>query len=140
MDGSSFEVLEDVDGAPGAALPFTVADVELGLFQIDSIPAGTYWLSELTAPDGFSLLAEPVQFTIEADRTVSIVAGGDEAVTAAGQIITVRDVPAMLLPTTGGTGALPYILAGSLTVVAAGGWALLVRRRPSRADANDPQI
>jgi LPXTG-motif cell wall-anchored protein/uncharacterized repeat protein (TIGR01451 family) len=140
MDGSSFAVLEDVDGVPGEALPFTMADVELGLFQIDSIPAGTYWLSELTAPDGFSLLAEPVQFTIDADRTVSIVAGGDEAVTAAGQIITVRDVPAMLLPTTGGTGALPYILAGSLTVVAAGGWALLVRRRQSRADANDPQI
>lgn len=140
MDGSSFAVLEDVDGVPGEALPFTMANVELGLFQIDSIPAGTYWLSELTAPDGFSLLAEPVQFTIDADRTVSIVAGGDEAVTAAGQIITVRDVPAMLLPTTGGTGALPYILAGSLTVVAAGGWALLVRRRQSRADANDPQI
>ncbi|WP_194762777.1 prealbumin-like fold domain-containing protein [Microbacterium sp. UFMG61] len=140
MDGSSFEVLEDVDGAPGAALPFTVADVELGLFQIDSIPAGTYWLSELTAPDGFSLLAEPVQFIINPDRTVSIVAGGDEAVTAAGQVITVRDVPAMLLPTTGGTGALPYILAGSLTVLVAGGWALMVRRRHARSDANDPQI
>ncbi|WP_312170756.1 SpaA isopeptide-forming pilin-related protein [Microbacterium sp.] len=140
MDGSSFQVLEDVDGAPGAALPFTVADVELGLFQIDSIPAGTYWLSELTAPDGFSLLAEPVQFTINHDRTVSVVDGGDEAVTAAGQVITVRDVPAMLLPTTGGTGALPYVLAGSLTVVVAGGWALMVRRRHARSDANDPQI
>lgn len=140
MDGSSFAVLEDVDGVPGEALPFTMADVELGLFQIDGIPAGTYWLSELTAPDGFSLLAEPVQFTINPDRTVSIVAGGAEAVTAAGQIITVRDVPAMLLPTTGGTGALPYILAGSLTVIAAAGWALLVRRRQTRIDANDPQI
>ena len=140
MDGSSFEVLEDVDGAPGDPLPFTIADVETGLFQIDSIPAGTYWLSELTAPDGFSLLAEPVQFTINPDRTVSIGAGGGEAVTAAGQIITVRDVPAMLLPTTGGTGALPYILAGSLTVVAAGGWALLARRRQTRADAQDTQI
>ncbi len=140
MDGSSFAILEDVNGEPGTALPFTIGDVETGLFQIDSIPAGTYWLSELTAPDGFSLLAAPVKFTINPDRTVSITAGGDEAVTATGQIITVRDVPAMSLPTTGGTGALPYILAGSLTVLGAGALALWVRRRNARVDTTDPQI
>lgn len=140
MDGSSFAVLADANGQPGAVLPFTINGVETGLFQIDSIPAGTYWLSELTAPDGFSLLAAPVKFTINPDRTVSIAAGGDEAVTATGQIITVRDVPAMSLPTTGGTGSLPYILAGSLTVFGAGGLALWVRRRNARADTTDPQI
>ena len=107
MDGSSFAVLADANGEPGTALPFTIDGIETGLFQIDSIPAGTYWLSELTAPDGFSLLAAPVKFTINPDRTVSITASGDAAVTATGQIITVRDVPAMSLPTTGGTGALP---------------------------------
>lgn len=140
MDGSSFAVLADVDGAPGtSALPFAVRGVETGLFQIDSIPAGTYWLSELTAPDGFSLLAAPVRFTINPDRTVSVVAGGDAAVTATGQLITVRDVPAMLLPTTGGTGALPYVLGGSLTVLLAVGLAVRSRRRHSAADADDPQ-
>ncbi|MGN7950246.1 prealbumin-like fold domain-containing protein [Microbacterium sp. 22215] len=139
MDGSSFAVLADANGAPGAALPFAIDDVETGLFQIDSIPAGTYWLSELTAPDGFSLLAAPVKFIINADRTVSIVSGGDAAVTAAGQIITVHDVPAMNLPTTGGTGPLPYILAGSLTVLIAGGLAFRIRRRHARADAHDQQ-
>lgn len=81
-----------------------------------------------------------MRFTINPDRTVSITAGGDEAVTATGQIITVRDVPAMSLPTTGGTGALPYILVGSLTVLGAGGLALWVRRRDARADTTDPQI
>lgn len=140
MDGSSFAVLEDVAGEPGAALPFQIGDVETGLFQIDSIPAGTYWLSELTAPDGFSLLATPVKFIINPDRTVSITAGGDEAVTAAGQTITVHDVPAMELPTTGGTGTLPYILAGSLIVLGAGGFALWIRRRSARADTEDPQL
>ena len=140
MDGSAFAVLQDVNGEPGAALPFTIGDVETGLFQIDSIPAGTYWLSELTAPHGFSLLAAPVQFTINADRTVSIVSGGDDAVTAAGQLITVHDVPVMNLPTTGGTGPAPFILAGSLIVLAAGALALRVRRRDARADVHDPQI
>ncbi|MBT2475259.1 LPXTG cell wall anchor domain-containing protein, partial [Microbacterium sp. ISL-103] len=140
MDGSSFAVLADANGEPGAALPFTIDDVETGLFQIDSIPAGTYWLSEVTAPDGFSLLADPVKFIINADRTVSVAGGGDQAVTATGQIITVRDVPAMTLPTTGGTGPLPYILAGSLTVLGAGGLALWMRRRSTRAETEDPQI
>lgn len=140
MDGSSFAVLADANGEPGAALPFTIDDVETGLFQIDSIPAGTYWLSEVTAPDGFSLLADPVKFIINADRTVSVTGGGDQAVTATGQIITVRDVPAMTLPTTGGTGPLPYILAGSLTVLGAGGLALWMRRRSTRAETEDPQI
>lgn len=140
MDGSAFAVLADANGEPGTALPLAINGVETGLFQIDSIPAGTYWLSELTAPDGFSLLAAPVKFVINPDRTVSVAAGGGEAVTAAGQIITVRDVPAMSLPTTGGTGPLPYILAGSLTVLGASGMALWVRRRNGRADVEDPQI
>ncbi len=139
MDGSSFAILDDVNGEPGTTLPFTLDDVETGLFQIDGIPAGTYWLSEVTAPDGFALLAAPVKFVINADRTVSIVSGGGESVTAAGQLITVRDVPAMLLPTTGGSGPAPYLLAGSLTVLLAGGLAFRIRRRRVRAETHDPQ-
>lgn len=136
MDGSAFAVLADANGAPGAALPFAIEDVETGLFQIDSIPAGTYWLSETTAPDGFSLLAAPVRFTINPDRTVSVVAGGT-AVTAAGQRITVRDVPAMELPTTGGTGTVPYLVGGGALVLLAGGLALLARRRRPHSEADD---
>lgn len=136
MDGSSFEILSDAAGAPGTALPLEFEDVETGLFRVASIPAGTYWLSELTAPDGFSLLPAPVRFRINADRTVSIVSGGGEAVTAAGQLITVRDVPALSLPAAGGTGTLPYLLAGSLTVLVAGGLALRARRRANPQGQN----
>ena len=46
----------------------------------------------------------------------------------------------MELPTTGGTGALPYIAAGSLIVLVAGGLAFLVRRRTDRAESRDPQV
>lgn len=139
MDGSAFEVLADDDGTPGAAVPVVIEDVETGLFQIDSVPAGTYWLTETTAPDGFSLLAAPVQFTINPDRTVSVVAGGGTAVTAAGQLITVRDVPAMELPTTGGTGSMPYLVGGGALVLLAGGIALLSRRRRTQVEVDDPR-
>ncbi|WP_425838338.1 prealbumin-like fold domain-containing protein [Microbacterium sp. PA5] len=129
MDGSSFAILEDVAGEPGTAIAVSWVDVETGLFRIDAIPAGVYWLSELTAPDGFSLLAQPVQFTINPDRTVSITGNGGGAVTAAGQLITVRDVPAFVMPETGGTGTAPYLVGGALLVMTAAGLALRARRR-----------
>jgi len=129
MDGSSFAILEDLAGEPGTAIAVTWVDVETGLFQIDAIPAGVYWLSELTAPDGFSLLAQPVQFTINPDRTVSITGNGGGAVTADGQLITVRDVPAFVMPETGGTGTAPYLIGGALLVMTAAGLAIYARRR-----------
>jgi len=129
MDGSSFAILEDVAGEPGAAIAVTWVDVETGLFQIDAIPAGTYWLSELTAPDGFSLLAQPVPFTIDPDRTVSIIGDGGGAVTADGQLITVRDVPAFVMPEAGGSGTVPYLIGGALLLVGAAGLAVFFRRR-----------
>jgi len=129
MDGSSFAILADDAGSPGAALAVTWVDVETGLFQIDALPAGTYWLSELTAPDGFSLLAAPVSFVVNPDRTVSLTAGGGGAVTASGQLITVRDVPAFQMPETGGPGTLPFSATGTALVAAAAGLALLARRR-----------
>jgi LPXTG-motif cell wall-anchored protein len=122
-------VLEDLAGEPGTAIAVTWVDVDTGLFQIDAIPAGVYWLSELTAPDGFSLLAQPVQFTINPDRTVSISGNGGGAVTADGQLITVRDVPAFVMPETGGTGTAPYLIGGALLVMTAAGLAIYARRR-----------
>lgn len=129
MDGSSFAILEDVNGAPGDSLALPIVDVETGLFQIDDLEAGTYWLSELTAPDGFSLLAEPVQFTINSDRTVSILTNGGDAVSAAGQLITVRDVPALVMPEAGGPGTSPYLLGGLGLLIVAVGLAWTFRRR-----------
>lgn len=130
MDGSTWEVLEDDNGQPGTSVAVTILDVSTGLFQIDSIQAGTYWLSETSAPDGFSLLAQPVQFTINPDRTVTITAnGGDGAVTASDQLITVRDVPALVMPEAGGTGSSPFLIGGILLVLGAAGLALFVRRR-----------
>lgn len=129
MDGSSFAILQDVDGEPGMSIAFTFIDVETGLFQIDDIEVGTYWLSELTAPDGFSLLAQPVQFTINPDRTVTITGNGGGAVTANGQLITVRDVPALVMPATGGAGPVLFFVGGSALILLSIGLILYARRR-----------
>lgn len=132
MDGSSFAILGDDAGQPGTVIALTIIDVETGLFQIDDMHAGTYWLSELTAPDGFSLLAEPVQFVIGPAGALSITSNGGGLVTAAGDLITVRDVPAMELPATGGGGRTPFHIGGVLLVLSAGIFALLLGRRRRR--------
>ncbi|WP_136707103.1 SpaA isopeptide-forming pilin-related protein [Agromyces sp. H66] len=130
MDGSAFQLLADVDGQPGDVLAAPEpTEVELGLFEVSGIQAGTYWLQETTAPDGFNLLAQPVQFTIHSDGTITIGTNGGDVVTAAGNLITVRDVPALLMPEAGGTGTLPYLIGGFLLVLVAGGVWFVSRKR-----------
>lgn len=80
-----------------------------------------YYLVEVQAPDGYELLAEPIEFTITA------------ATTAAGIDLTVTNVPhngGFQLPFTGGTGSGLLYLVG-LGLIAGGIVFLVVRRRRS---------
>jgi len=71
IGGAQFAIYQDLEGAP-APTPYGSAPQALsptgstGLFQFGALPIGTYWLEEVTAPDGYVLLAEPVQFTVNA--------------------------------------------------------------------------
>ncbi|WP_170835555.1 SpaA isopeptide-forming pilin-related protein [Arthrobacter alpinus] len=146
MDGSSWAVFNDNAGQPGT--PYTgtavgaVVPASTGQFQLSNIPVGTYWLTETAAPAGFSLLAEPVQFTIAANGAVSIGQGaGGGVVTAADAAgygiftITVRDVPALQLPESGGPGTVAFTAGGSVLILAAAGLLLSQRRR--RTDGSE---
>lgn len=129
MAGSSWAVHDDAAGAPGAVNPAYQVEAitaETGLFQIEGIEPGVYWLEEMTAPDGFSLLAEAVQFTVAADGSVTLGQGEGGGVVTAGDedgdgifLVTVRDVPALEMPETGGTGSWAFALAGSTLLLAA---------------------
>lgn len=129
MDGSAWAIHDDASGAPGAVnADYTVDPVQgkTGRFQVSDIAPGTYWLEETRAPDGFSLLAEAVQFTVAANGSVTIGQGnGGGVVTAADAdgdgtfLITVRDVPALQMPETGGTGPWPFITAGAALLLTA---------------------
>ncbi|MGW9552682.1 DUF7927 domain-containing protein [Citricoccus zhacaiensis] len=144
MDGSNWSIRHDDGGAPGEILadplvdPVADADggTESGLFQLEGIPAGTYWLTETRAPDGFNLLAEPVQFTVDADGAITLGSGqGDGVVTSADEdadgihTVTVRDVPALRLPDTGGTGSAGHLAVGAGLLALGAVLALLWRRR-----------
>lgn len=131
MAGSTWQVLSDDAGEPGdpvaRATLSEVAD-QTGVWKVGNLLPGTYWLSETTAPAGFSLLASPVQFTIDTDGQVVLGLGAGSGATAVATaasgtgaqapwwVATVRDVPAVVLPDAGGTGSRPWTLIGSLLV------------------------
>ncbi|GAA1132159.1 CshA/CshB family fibrillar adhesin-related protein [Citricoccus alkalitolerans] len=144
MDGSDWSVRHDDGGAPGEVLEDPLVDPVAGtgggttdgLFTLEGISAGTYWLTETRAPEGFSLLAEPVQFTVDADGAVTLGSGeGDGVVTSADEdadgihTVTVRDVPALRLPETGGTGSAGYLAVGAGLLALGAALALQWRRR-----------
>lgn len=78
----------------------------------------TYWLVETKAPEGYELLAAPIEFTVTA------------ATTAAGIDLEVENVPSnagFMLPQTGGTGTTLIYAAGALLL--AGAILMLLRSR-----------
>jgi uncharacterized repeat protein (TIGR01451 family) len=144
LSGSQWKVQVDSGGTPGAVvLPgaevVTAAD---GLFQISGLGAGSYWLTEVKAPSGYNLLAEPIKITLAANGavTVSDGSGGGTAVvgTHSGDNlpqITVRDVARFSLPSSGGSGAsYLYVIAGLCLLGVAVGVVLIpaLRRRTTR--------
>ncbi|WP_216922572.1 SpaA isopeptide-forming pilin-related protein [Paenarthrobacter aromaticivorans] len=144
MAGSAWAVHADSGGAPGAVLAspaVTAVTGQTGRFQIEGIQPGTYWLEETMAPAGFSLLAEPVQFTIAPNGAVTLGQGslgqgsGGGVVTSTDAdgdgiyLLTVRDVPALKLPESGGIGWWPFTTAGSALLLGALAVAIQGRRR-----------
>ncbi|MFJ2534611.1 SpaH/EbpB family LPXTG-anchored major pilin [Microbacterium maritypicum] len=94
----------------------TVAPGDAGFIQ--------YYLVETTAPDGFELLAEPIEFTVTA------------ASTAAGVDLEVVNVPSnggFLLPITGGTGTGLLYLVGFALLVGGTIFMIVTRRRKQQA-------
>ncbi|WP_312170757.1 SpaH/EbpB family LPXTG-anchored major pilin [Microbacterium sp.] len=78
----------------------------------------TYWLAEIVAPDGYELLAAPIEFTITA------------ATTAVGVDLEVVNVPSnagFKLPLTGGAGTTLFLAGGVLLL--AGAVLLAIRNR-----------
>ena len=132
MPGSQFALFLDNAGAPGAELTSPALEPvvgQTGLFEVRGILPGTYWLVETVAPEGFSLLAEPVQIVIAADGAVT--APGSDAggpITVVGYTVTVHDVPVFDLPQAGGNGDAAHTQFG-LGLVAIAGLLLVLRRR-----------
>ncbi|GAA3680175.1 hypothetical protein GCM10022237_44190 [Nocardioides ginsengisoli] len=126
INGSAWELHADNAGAMGPVLasPGVVAvSGQTGQFKIAGLTPGSYWVLETKAPDGTSLLAQPVRFTVASDGSVTLGSGsGTDVVTLATATggapeLVVRNFRAAVLPAAGGTGT-GALVAGGLAVLA----------------------
>lgn len=86
--------------------------------HINGLAAGTYYLKETKAPDGYNKLAEAIKVTItksttadENDWTLTVDKG-----TIDGKIVKVENSTGSLLPSTGGRGAIAFAVVAALLV------------------------
>ena len=101
-----------VDGAQN-----TFTTTSTGRIKFDGLDSGTYQLKEITAPEGYNLLKNPINFTI--DGLSAEQAGTVHYDTNKTGTIDVLNNAGATLPSTGGMGTtLFYVIGGGLMVAA----------------------
>ena len=140
-DNSQFAVYaadtEDGHMSQTAVVPRldTSSEGVTGAVRTADLYPGVYYLVETMAPSGYSLLAQPVKFTVKASDSGYTAILDDTVLTEVsveGDTITMRvnDLSQGLLPASGGPGVPWYLALGSLVMILGFVWA-----RKKTADA-----
>lgn len=79
-----------------------------GKLHWSKLPKGKYRIIEVEAPEGYLLLANPIEFEIDSDKTTHE------------QSYMVENTPKEELPQTGGVGSLVFTVTGLLLMISAG--------------------
>ncbi|QQQ86834.1 SpaH/EbpB family LPXTG-anchored major pilin [Peptacetobacter hiranonis] len=85
---------------------------------INGLKAGTYWLKETKAPDGYNLLKNNIKITVKNNKDGSYEISKDDT-KAENNIVKIVNTPGSQLPETGGTGTLLLTAVGALLVAVA---------------------
>lgn len=107
------------------ATEYTTDDTGAATFK--GLKDGTYYLVETKAPDGYNLLAEPVEVKINGKDNNDVPVEANLTVTK-----SVENNTGSLLPSTGGMGTTMLYIIGGILVVGAG--VLLVTKKRMGAD------
>ena len=102
-----------------------------GAARFDGLEAGTYCLEETVAPAGYNQLTEDI--TIVLDKTGSATIDNVASTPGAGHSLTtnVENSTGTMLPETGGTGTVIFVVLGALAVICAGVF-LVTNKRMSK--------
>ena len=124
-DAACTEKATDVDGNEIGTITTGTAGEMLGKANIGAVEAGTYYLKETKAPNGYIQMVDVVTITINADGTVTINQQEGNGATIVGPndenviTLTVPNSAGVALPNTGGAGTTIYTMAGLVLMVVA---------------------
>lgn len=86
-----------------------------GKFKICGLDEDTYYLKEVSAPEGYNKLSKAVKITIGENGTITV---DDKAI--AGTNVEVENKTGSLLPSTGGMGTTLFYIFGAILVIGSG--------------------
>ena len=109
----------------------TVTTDTSGAARFDGLEAGTYSLEETAAPAGYNQLTKDITIVLNTDGSATI--GGTPSTPGADHSLTagVANSTGTVLPETGGTGTVIFVVLGALAVICAGVF-LVTNKRMSK--------
>ncbi len=87
-----------------------------GRIDVEGLKAGTYYLKETKAPDGYNLLKTPVKIRIDSEGKIYV----DDSANVNTGDVKVKNNSGTLLPSTGGAGTTMIYLVGAVLVLGSG--------------------
>lgn len=123
---TSYKVTTEVSG---------ITTITAGSPTITGLGNGTYYLTEITAPDGYKKLADPVEVVIDnanIDATITPATGEGNTATPATWTaggVQVINVKKSIFPHTGGMGTTIYYLAGGAIIALVAASAVIVFKK-----------
>ena len=86
-----------------------------GKFKISGLDEDTYYLKEVSAPEGYNKLSKAVKITIGENGTITV-----NGAAIAGTNVEVENKSGSLLPNTGGMGTTLFYIFGAILVIGSG--------------------
>lgn len=138
LTGAKFILSTDSNFTEGNVLNFTntgntyryastdgnneLVSAEGGMININGLKAGTYYLKETKAPDGYNLLKTPIKIIVTGDAVTGkpVIKVDNNGTATVVKKVEVQNNKGSLLPSTGGMGTTLIYVVGSILVLASG--------------------